>query len=57
MRSLERSQFSDSRAAHFGLAWRSHHHYLPIRKFNDFFVHRIIKAKLHAAPHRAAARN
>ena len=47
MRSLERSQFSATAAPHFGMGLER---YItatsPIRKYNDFLVHRLIKAKL-----------
>jgi ribonuclease R len=47
MRSLERSQFSAAAAGHFGMGLER---YItatsPIRKYNDFLTHRIIKAKL-----------
>jgi VacB/RNase II family 3'-5' exoribonuclease len=48
MRSLERSQFSISAAPHFGMGVAQYTTITsPIRKFNDFLVHRLIKAKLH----------
>jgi ribonuclease R len=50
MRSLERSQFSAAAAGHFGMGLER---YItatsPIRKYNDFLTHRIIKAKLRGA--------
>ncbi len=50
MRSLTRSQFSDRAAPHFGLGFAQYTTITsPIRKFNDFFLHRIIKAKLRNA--------
>jgi len=47
MRSLERSQFSSSAAPHFGMGLAQYITITsPIRKYNDFLAHRIIKAKL-----------
>jgi len=46
-RSLERSQFSNTQAPHFGMGL-SHYTTVtsPLRKFNDFTMQRAIKAKL-----------
>jgi ribonuclease R len=50
MRSLERSQFSAAAAAHFGMGLERYITVTsPIRKYNDFLTHRIIKAKLRGA--------
>lgn len=47
MRSLERSQFSAAAAGHFGMGLERYITVTsPIRKYNDFLTHRIIKAKL-----------
>lgn len=46
-RSLERSQLRDTAGAHFGMGLPCYTTVTsPLRKYNDFLVHRVIKAKL-----------